>query len=82
MVFNGELYKIFVVYDKVLYHTRFYDELVKEIQEAFGLPKRSFEEQYFGLDVLHTLWEDSGSILDLRKGAGFIYQVRIDKKRG
>lgn len=79
--FNGELYKIFIVYDRILTHTRFYDELVKEFQEAFGRPKRSFKEKFFGLDVEHTLWEDSSSILDLRKGAGFIFQVRVDKKR-
>ncbi|HSG05583.1 MAG TPA: hypothetical protein VLB09_04205 [Nitrospiria bacterium] len=79
--FKEELYKIFVVYDRILFHTRFYDELAKEMEDSFGPPGRVFEEKFFGLDIQHTLWEDSGSVLDLRKGAGFIYQVRIDKKR-
>lgn len=79
--FKEELYKIFVVYDRILFHTRFYEELAEEIGRDFGPPQKTFEEKFFGLDIFYTRWEDDASILDLRKGAGFIYQVRIDKGR-
>ena len=77
--FKSRLYKVFVVYDRILYHTRFYDRLVKEARERYGLPDRTFEEEFFGLLIQHTFWEDEVSTLDLRKGAGFVYQVRTEK---
>lgn len=77
--YQGRLYKVFVIYDRVLYHTRFYEDLVGEMKTSFGDPQNIYRENLFGLPIQHTQWEDAVSILDLRKGAGFIYQVRIDK---
>jgi len=76
--YEGRLYKIFVIYDQVYFHTRFYDDLVDEMKASFGPPNKVYREELFGLTIQHTRWEDPASILDLRKGAGFIYQVRID----
>ena len=78
--YEGRLYKIFIVYDRIFFHTRFYQKLAEEVRTQFGDPKDTYQENFFGLSIQHTLWEDSESILDLRKGAGFIYQVRIDKE--
>jgi hypothetical protein len=77
--YEGHLYKVFVIYDRILYHTRFYEDLVEEMTNSFGPPLKTYQEDFFGLTVQHTRWEDAAAILDLRKGAGFIYQVRIDK---
>ena len=77
--FGGRLYKIFIIYDRVLTHTKFYDRLVKEMQDRYGPPLKTFDENIVDLIIRHTQWQDETSILDLRKGAGFIYQVRIDK---
>ncbi|HEY4485284.1 MAG TPA: hypothetical protein VI702_03020 [Nitrospiria bacterium] len=76
--FQGRLYKIFIIYDRIYFHTRLYEELVKRLKTDYGTPKQVYEENVFGLTVQHTVWEDSSTKLDLRKGAGFIYQVRID----
>jgi len=77
--YRGRLYKIFVIYDRVYFHTNFYEDLVGEMKKSFGPPQKAYSEQIFGLTIQHTRWEDDKAILDLRKGAGFIYQVRIDK---
>lgn len=77
---EGRLYKIFIVYDRVLFHTPFYKDIVERTTVEFGPPGRIFQEDFFGLSIQHTQWEDAASILDLRKGAGFIYQVRIHKQ--
>ncbi len=77
--FQGKLYKIFIVYDRILYHTRFYDRLIDEVKGDFGPPHKTYEEEFFGLPIQHHFWEDNVSSLDLRKGAGFVYQVRTHK---
>ena len=77
--FEGRLYKTFIIYDKLLYHSGFYQRLVDEIKEKYGLPHQSYEEKIFGLTIQHNLWKGESSELDLRKGAGFVYQVRINK---
>lgn len=77
--FGERLYKIFIIYDRVLTHTKFYEELIKEMQDRYGPPLKTFDENVVDLIIRHTQWQDETSILDLRKGAGFIYQVRINK---
>lgn len=77
--YQGRLYKIFVVYDRIFFHTRLYEDLIEEMKKSFGPPLKTYQEKFFGLSIQHTRWEDDASVLDLRKGAGFIYQVRIDK---
>lgn len=77
--FEGKLYKVFIIYDKMLYHTKFYEKLVKDTTEKYGPPGRTYEETFYDLVIHHSLWEDPESELDLRKGAGFVYQVRIDR---
>ncbi len=77
--FEGQLYKIFVVYDRMLTHTGFYEQLIAQTEAEFGPPLNAYQEEFFGLLIQHTYWEDEASTLDLRKGAGFIYQVRTHK---
>ena len=77
--FDGRLYKIFIIYDRMLYHTGLYDRLVSDTQKQYGTPEKVFDESLLDLLIHHTLWEDESSSLDIRQGAGFIYQVRTDK---
>lgn len=77
--YQGRLYKVFVIYDRIFFHTRFYEDLIEEMKKSFGPPLKTYQEEFFGLNIQHTRWEDDSAVLDLRKGAGFIYQVRIDK---
>jgi hypothetical protein len=77
--FQGKLYKIFIVYDRILYHTPFYKRLIDEVKADFGPPHGTYQEEFFGLPIQHNLWEDNVSSLDIRKGAGFVYQVRTHK---
>jgi hypothetical protein len=78
--FKGKLYKIYIVYNKSLTSDKFYQQKVDAATEKYGEPKDQFDESYFGLPVKHTYWEGEQSVLDLRSGAGFIYEVLIDKK--
>ncbi|MBI3610238.1 MAG: hypothetical protein HY204_06000 [Nitrospirae bacterium] len=77
--YQGRLYKIFIIYDRIYFHTPFYENLVKATKKSYGAPHDTYQEDLFGMPIQHTRWEDAVSVLDLRKGAGFIYQVRIDK---
>lgn len=77
--YNGRLYKIFIIYGRELYETSFYEDLVKKTKEMYGVPKDVFEEKSFGLKIFHALWEDGETTLDVRKGAGFIFQVMTEK---
>lgn len=77
--YKGRLYKVFVVYDKVANASAFYNQLKKTLIKKYGLPQREYAQKVFGITVNHALWEDPGSIFDLREGAGFIYEVRVQK---
>lgn len=78
-LFEGRLYKIYVVYDRVMTHTRLYEQLVERFTKEHGPPTRSYQDDYFGLPIQHTVWEDDRTTLDIRKGAGFVFQVRVDR---
>jgi hypothetical protein len=77
--FEDRLYKIFIIYDRSHYDTPFYEQLIEDVASRYGLPQKTYEEEFFGLQIQHTLWENEDTLLDLRKGAGFVYQVRTDK---
>ncbi len=77
--YKGKLYKIFIIYNRELYETSFYEDLIKKAKDSYGAPKDLFEEKTFGLRVFHALWDDGETTLDIRKGAGFIFQVLAEK---
>jgi len=79
--YNKKLYKIFIVYDpKFVSDTdALYTQLKQRLVSHFGKANNVFTRKIFGLSVTHSQWEDSDTLLDLREGAGFVYQVRIDK---
>lgn len=78
--FKGKLYKIFIVYDRALTSAQFYQKKIAEARQEYGDPQGQFEEKVFGLMVKHTTWKGEQTLLDLRSGAGFIFEVLMDKK--
>lgn len=78
-LYKERLYKIFIIYDRELYDTPFYEGLINKMKEVNGPPKEVFVEKSFGLKISHALWDDGETTIDIRKGAGFIFQVITDK---
>ena len=78
--FEGLLYKIYVVYDRAKSSDAFYQERIVETRKQFGPAQSHYQEKVFGLLVLHVKWDDGTSSFDLRSGAGYIYEVYVDKK--
>ena len=79
--FNGELYKIYLIHGDVQRDLVLYQQLADRLAVAFGPPDRHYDEVVMGLTIIHTIWEDAISSLDLRFGAGFVFQVHRDRSR-
>ncbi len=77
--YKNHLYKVFVVADRAQASPTLYKQLIKQTTKQHGEPKAEFQEDVFGIKVQHTAWEDKNTILDVRFGAGFVYQVLIHK---
>jgi hypothetical protein len=77
--YKNHLYKVFIVADRSRASPALYEQLVKQTIKQHGKPKANFEEDVFGIKVQHNAWEDNKTILDVRFGAGFVYQVLIHK---
>lgn len=77
--FQGKLYKVFVIYSKAKATADKYKQLAADFREKYGKPAQHYGETYFGFQVQHTLWEDPHTVLDLRSGAGFVYEVWLGK---
>lgn len=76
--FHGKLYKIFTVYHRNLTQPEFYASLIADLKKKHGEPAGSYEDQVMGMPVRHVEWKDAHNTIDLRMGAGFIFEVRID----
>lgn len=76
--FRGKLYKIFTVYNRNLNQPEFYSALIADLKKKHGEPARSYADQVMGLPVQHVEWKDEHNTIDLRMGAGFIFEVRFD----
>ncbi|WP_455206502.1 hypothetical protein [Kaarinaea lacus] len=77
--YNGRLYKIYIVYDREKSTDAFYKELIDKAHKEYGSAQSHYQENIFGIQVLHVKWDDGSSTMDLRSGAGYVYQVLIDK---
>jgi hypothetical protein len=78
--YEGKLYKIYVVYDRAKSSAEFYQQRILETRKKYGPAQSHYQERTFGLLVLHVKWDDGKSTLDLRNGAGYIYEVYVDKE--
>jgi hypothetical protein len=77
--YHGRLYKIYIVYDREKSTDVFYKELINKAHKEYGPAQSHYQENVFGIMVLHVMWDDGSSTLDLRSGAGYVYEVLIDK---
>jgi hypothetical protein len=77
--YNDRLYKIYIVYDREKSTDAFYKALIDQAHKDYGPAQSHYQENIFGILVLHVKWDDGSSTLDLRSGAGYVYQVLIDK---
>ena len=73
------MYKIYIVYDRDKSTEAFYKELIEKTRKQYGPAQSHYQENIFGILVLHVKWDDGSSTLDLRSGAGYVYEVLIDK---
>lgn len=78
--YNGLLYKIYVVYDRSKSSAEFYQQRIEETRKKYGPAQSHYQEKIYGLLIFHVKWDDGSSTLDLRSGAGYIYEVYVDKK--
>jgi hypothetical protein len=79
-LFRGKLYKVFTVYNRAFTNPENYAKLVEDLKTQFGEPARRYDDQNFGIRVTHTEWASATTTLDLRMGAGFIYEVRFENR--
>jgi len=77
--YEDRLYKIYVVYDRSKSSEKFYQDRILATRKKYGSAQSHYQEKVFGLLVLHVKWDDGKTTLDLRSGAGYIYEVYIDK---
>jgi len=77
--YKGLLYKIYVVYDRAKSSAEFYQQRITETRKKYGAPQSHYQEKVYGLLIFHVKWGDGNSSLDLRSGAGYIYEVYVDK---
>ena len=77
--FDGRLYKIYIVYDRAKSTEGFYKNLIDKAQKEYGPAHSHYQENIFGILVLHVKWDDGKSTMDLRSGAGYVYEVLVDK---
>jgi len=76
---NNKLYKIYTIYKSQENVSAFYESKVGELQKALGEPKEVFTDELYAMPIVHHIWETSDEKLDLRYGAGYVYEVRTNK---
>lgn len=80
-LFKNRVYKIFIIIDEDKKGDRkLYEKLVTATRNLYGEPKQRYVENNFNMQISHTRWHNQHTILDLRKGAGFVFKVIIDKQ--
>ncbi len=75
---EGKLYKTYTIYltqDKV---SALYQQKLNEHQKKLGKPKETYTDKVFSMPIKHTVWETKNETLDLRYGAGYVYEVRTN----
>lgn len=77
--FEKKLYKTYTIFGHTQDPETTYEQLVKEMTNNYGTPTRMFKEDKFGMKIIHNQWDDNKTLIDLRFGAGYVYEVRIDK---
>lgn len=77
---NNKLYKIYTIYRSKTNEISFYNEKIAEFKKALGNPKENYTDELYSMPIQHYIWETENEKLDLRYGAGYVYEVRTNKK--
>jgi len=76
---DGKLYKVMTIYRNRVNDQSYYLEKINTLTKQFGEPSRKYTDQVVTLVVLHSVWENEQEELDLRFGAGYVYEVVTHK---
>jgi hypothetical protein len=79
--YDGELYKVYLIHSDLQKDLVLYNRMADELAGTYGPPARTYHEEVMGLMIIHTIWENESTVLDLRFGAGFVFQVHTDRVR-
>lgn len=79
--YDGELYKVYLIHSDLQKDLVLYNRMAEDLVGTYGPPARTYHEEIMGLTIIHTIWEDDTAMLDLRYGAGFVFEVHTDRVR-
>lgn len=74
--FKNKLYKTYTIYRDQSAVQKLYQARLQHYKKNVGEPSKVYEDQLFSLPIQHTVWENESEKLDVRLGAGFVYEVR------
>lgn len=77
--YNEKLYKVYSIYRTQNDVDAFYKAKIEELTAKLGEPTKSFTDELFSMPIQHHVWESDVESLDLRLGAGYVYEVRTEK---
>ncbi len=77
--YEGKLYKIYTIYLDQSDTLQLYKTKFSELSTRMGKPKNQYNSEYFSMIIQHNVWEKGNEELDLRYGAGYVYEVLVDK---
>ena len=80
-LYDHALYKLFIIHARNQQEPKLYTQLARELTAKYGTPQRVYEEQVYGLNITHTIWQDAVTRVDLRFGGGFVFEVHTDRVR-
>jgi len=77
---DGKLYKTYTIYMNQMNPESYFDQKTLELEEIFGKTKKQYIDELFSMPIQHRVWENGNETLDLRFGAGYVYEVRTFNK--
>ena len=77
--YEKKLYKIYTIHKSKENESAFYKTKIIELQTVLGEPKEIYTDELFDMPIVHHIWETDTEKLDLRYGAGYVYEVRTNK---
>ena len=79
--YGGKLYKTYLFHGSNQQDLVLYQQLAEHLVKAYGQAYRRYDEVVMGMQIVHTIWQDETTAIDLRYGGGFVFQVHTDRAR-
>ncbi len=76
---KDKLYKTYTIYLDQNNIESFYQQKIKSFNSDLGAPTKMYSDELFSMSIQHNVWEFENEQLDLRFGAGYVYEVRTYK---